>query len=186
MKFIYIANARIPTEKAHGIQIMKMCEALANFEYDDIEVELIIPKRFNKIKDDPFDYYGVKRNFKIKKLVCLDLIPLDNYIGHLGLWVESLTFFFSAIFYLIFRKARIIYTRDKFLPPLSFLKKNLIFEAHTFPKNYFLYSLFLKKLKGVVVITQKLKDLFIENGLSPDKILVAPDGVDMEIRSAAR
>jgi len=28
MKLIYIANARIPTEKAHGIQIMKMCEAL--------------------------------------------------------------------------------------------------------------------------------------------------------------
>ena len=26
-KLIYIANARIPTEKAHGIQIMKMCES---------------------------------------------------------------------------------------------------------------------------------------------------------------
>jgi hypothetical protein len=25
------------------------------------------------------------------------------------------------------------------------IKKNIIFESHTFPKNYFLYSLFLKK-----------------------------------------
>ena len=29
MKIIYIANIRLPTEKAHGIQIMKTCEALA-------------------------------------------------------------------------------------------------------------------------------------------------------------
>ena len=29
MKLIYIVNARIPTEKAHGVQIMKMCEAFA-------------------------------------------------------------------------------------------------------------------------------------------------------------
>lgn len=29
MRLIYISNARLPTEKAHGIQIMKMCEAFA-------------------------------------------------------------------------------------------------------------------------------------------------------------
>jgi len=29
MKIIYLANARIPTEKAHGVQIMKMCEVFA-------------------------------------------------------------------------------------------------------------------------------------------------------------
>ena len=175
MKLIYIANARIPTEKAHGIQIMKMCQAFA----DSGEVELVVPRRLNPIKIEPFTYYGLARNFKIKQLPCLDLITPCRHIGHLGLWIESLTFFFFVFHYIIFRKADVFYTRDKFFLPFILLKKNITFESHTFPKNYFLYSLFLKKLKGMVVITQKLKDLLIERGISPDKILVAPDGVDL-------
>jgi len=178
MKLIYIANARIPTEKAHGIHIMKMCETFAS--HNDIEVMLIVPKRFNKIKKDPFDYYGVARSFKLKKLPCLDLVPLDKCIGHLGLWVTSLSFAFFSFFYILFQKTDIIYTRDKFLLPLSFFKRDFIFEAHTFPKNYFFYALFLKKLKRMVVITQKLRDSFIRRGMFQEKILVAPDGVDLE------
>jgi len=49
MKLTYIANIRIPTEKAHGIQIMEMCEAFGNH---NLETELIIPWRFNRIKQD--------------------------------------------------------------------------------------------------------------------------------------
>jgi len=184
MKLIYIANARIPTEKAHGIQIMKMCDVFSHLKLKTqnvkLEVELVVPRRMNWIKENPFQYYGVPESFKIKKLPCLDLIPLYKYIGHLGLWIESITFFFFVFQYIIFKKADIFYTRDKFFLPFSLLKKNIIFESHTFPKNYFLYSSFLKKLKWIVVITQKLKDLLIEQGISPDRILVAPDGVDLE------
>jgi glycosyltransferase involved in cell wall biosynthesis len=183
MKLIYIVNARIPTEKAHGIQIMQMCAA---FSSHNVEVELILPKRFNPIKEDPFEYYGIERNFKIKKLPCLDLIILDKYIGHLGLWIEAISFSISAFFYLLFtsnlkhQTSNLIYTRDKFFLPLVLFKKNLIFEAHAFPNNYFLYSPFLKKLKGIIVITQKLKDLFVKKGIAENKILVAPDAVDLE------
>jgi len=191
MKIIYIANARIPTEKAHGIHIMKMCESFALYNANDtnlypnatnkskIEVELIIPRRFNWIKKDPFEYYGVEKSFKIKKLPCLDLIPLDKYIGHLGFWVESFTFFLFLLPYIFFKKADIIYTRDKFSLPLVLFKKNFVFEAHTFSKNYFLYSPFFKKVKNLIVITQKLKDLFINKGIPENRILVAPDGVDI-------
>lgn len=174
MKIIYIANARIPTEKAHGIQIMKMCESFAL----DNELELILPRRLNKVKAEPFSYYGIARTFKITKLPCIDLIPFSGYLGNLGLWVESLTFFFPAFFYVIFKKADLIYTRNKFILPLALFKKNIIFEAHTFPNHYFLYSFFLKRLKGVVAITQKLKNLFLEKGISRPNLLTAPDGVD--------
>ncbi|MFH1423751.1 MAG: glycosyltransferase family 4 protein [Candidatus Nealsonbacteria bacterium] len=177
MKISYIQNARIPTERAHGIQIMKTCEALVGLGHS---VELTIPRRFNLIKENPFDYYGIDRIFKIRKLPCLDLIPLDKYLGHLGLWIESVSFLFFILLDTPFRKADIVYTRDKFLLPLSFFLKNFIYEAHTFPKNYLIYSLFLKKLKGMVVITQKLKDLFIEKGIPESRILVAADGVDLE------
>ena len=176
MKILYIANARIPTEKAHGIQIMKMCEAFGN---EKALVELVLPRRFNWINKDPFRYYGIKRIFKITKLPCLDFIVFDKYIGHLGLWAESLTFSISVFFYILFRKADIFYTRDKLLMPLAIFKKNIIFETHTFPKNYFLYSFFLKRIKGIIVITQKLKELLINKGIAGDKIIIAPDGVDL-------
>jgi len=177
MKLLYVANSRIPTEKAHGIQIMKMCES---FALNNMEVELVLPKRINKIKEDAFDYYGVKRNFKIKKLPCLDLIIFDKYIGHLGFWIEDITFNFFVLIYLLFKKTDIIYTREKFSLPFVLFKKNLVFEAHTFPKNYSLYSSFFKRLKKIIVITQKLKDFFIEKRIDADKILVVPDGVDLE------
>ena len=183
MKLIYIANARIPTEKAHGIQIMKMCEA---FTLQDIEVELVLPKRINKIKKDPFDYYGIRRDFEIKKLPCLDLIPLDKYLGNLSFWIESLSFNLSAFFYLLTLNFKnqttdIIYTRDRLFLPFLPSPKKLFFETHTFPQNYFLYSPFLKRLRGIVVITQKLKELFVKRGMPENKILVAPDGVDVKM-----
>ena len=193
MRLIYFAATRMPTEKARGIQIVKMCEAftlvnanITNKEKNDanklkLEVELLVPWRFNSIKGDVFQYYGVERNFKVKKLPCLDLVPLDRYLGNFAAWVKNITFSFSVFFYLLFNKPDIIYTRDKFSLYFSlFFKKNFFFEAHTFPKNYFLYSPFFKRLKKIIVITQKLKNLFIEKGIPENKILVAPDGVDIE------
>jgi glycosyltransferase involved in cell wall biosynthesis len=177
MKIIYIANSRIPTEKAHGIQIMKMCEAFARAGN---EVELILPRRLNQIKNDPFEYYKVERIFKIKKIPCLDLITLDKYIGHLGLWLESLTFYLSFLLRFILERADMFYTRDRLFLPLGWLRKNVVFEAHAFPSRFFLYSPFIKRLKKIIVITRGLKELFIERGISAEKILVAPDGVDFD------
>ncbi len=48
MKLLYITNFRIPTEKAHGIQIMKMCEAFATCGTD---VELVAPLRKTPIAE---------------------------------------------------------------------------------------------------------------------------------------
>ena len=176
MKLIYITNARMPTEKAHGIQIMKMCQA---FTLTGLEVKLVVPWRFNKIKKSPFDYYSIRKNFRIKKLPSLDIIPLG--IPKICFWIQNLTFALSLFLYLIFGKADIIFSRDLFsLWFLSFFKKNLIYEAHTFPGHFFLYEKVFRKAKAVITITQKLKELLIEQDIPANKILVAPDGVDLE------
>jgi len=176
MKLIYITNARIPTEKAHSIQIMKMCQAFSN---QGVETELVVPWRFNEIKKDPFNYYGVKRNFKIRKLPSLDLILLS--IPYFGFWIQNITFALSVFFYLIFKKADIIFSRDLFsLWFLNFFKKNLIYEAHTFPGHFFLYKRVFQEARAIITITQKLKELLIEQGILANKILVVPDGVDLE------
>ena len=181
-KIIYIANVRMPTEKAHGIQIMKMCEAFAN---QGLEVELIMPWRFNKIKQCPFEYYGIKCNFKIKRMPSLDLIFLN--IPKIGFWIQSLTFSISVFFYLLFfakggsasggKKADVIYSRDSFiLFWLSFFKKNLVYEMHILSK----YLFWRKKFSKIVVITQKIEEFLIKKGINKNKILVASDGVDLE------
>ena len=174
MEITYIANVRMPTEKAHGIQIAKMCEAFGNNE-----LKLILPWRFNKIKDNIFNYYGIKENLKIKKIFSLDLIPLN--IPKVFFWIQSLTFYISVFFYLLFKKTDIIYSRDSFsLYLLSFFKKNLICEIHTFPNNFFLHKRVFKKVSRIIVITRSLKDSLINKGINKDKILVVPDGVDLE------
>ena len=73
-KLYYIANARMPNEKAHGIQIAKMCEA---FIVRGINFTLVVPHRstyaqslktfYGLSSDVPlikiftFDWYGVSR-----------------------------------------------------------------------------------------------------------------------------
>lgn len=176
MKIIYIANIRIPTEKAHGVQIMSMCEAFANAGND---VTLVVPRRLNNIKSNPFEYYGVKENFKIKKLPTLDFI----FLGKFGFWAQSFSFGVFSTFYSIFKKVDIIYSRDLIsLYILSFfgVKKKLVFELHENRENFVIKRV-LKMVTKIIVITQGLKDYCIfEYGVERDKILVAHDGVDLD------
>lgn len=178
MKIIYIADIRLPTEKAHGIQIMKMCEA---FSFQGVNLELIIPKRVNPIKRNPFKYYGVKKNFEIKKIFSFDLTFFWPILRSLSFWWQSFWFAIFSSLYTLFKKSEFIYSRD-FLPLffLSFFRKNIIYELHTFPKNPFLYKKIFRKVKKIIVITNKLKDFLIKEGVRGDKIIVAPDGVDLK------
>jgi len=173
MKIIYINCSRIPTERAHGLQIMKMCEAFAG----TCDVELWVPRRLNTIKEDPFEYYGIKRNFAIKKIPCIDFIAINR--APVGFWLTELTFLLFVIFYRAGARADIIYTRDKFVAfVLSIFKSNIYLEEHTVPARIFFNR--IKKLKGLILITNGLKKVFQEHGVSVDKILLVPDGVDVE------
>lgn len=174
-KIIYLANARMPTEKAHGIQIAKMCEAFAKQE---ISLELVLPRRFNSIKQDIFEYYRIKKSFTIKKLPCLDLISLN--IPRIGLWIESISFALSSFFYLVSRKADVIYSRDSsilFLPAL--IGRKIVVEMHNLPGHLFFHRLVLEKAEAIIVLTRQLKLALTEKDVEKDKILVAADGVDL-------
>ena len=174
MKIIYIANARIPTEKAHGIQIMKMCEAFADAGSD---IKLIVPRRLNNLKENPFKYYGVKENFKIIRLPTLDLVKF----GKIGFWIQSISFSKFVTIYCLFKKVDIIYSRDE-LPLwfLSFFKKNLVLEIHVAKKNFISKKVF-KKVKIIIAITKGLQQFYTkEYGTNTNKIHWSPDAVDLE------
>lgn len=172
---IYIANIRLPTEKAHGIQIMKMCEAFAS---EGASVELWVPDRKTEIKADPFSYYRSRSTFIIRRLPTIDLIKWGKW----GFRFQSFTFALSALYRLSKIKAKkyLIYSRDEM--PLyfaSFINKNLMWEAHMGHINFFIKRLIKKKIK-IVSITEGLKNFYIENGATQNLVHVASDGVDID------
>ncbi len=172
-KIIYIANIRLPTEKAHGIQIMKMCEA---FALAGIDVELVVPRRLNSIKQNPFEYYSVKENLKITKLPTLDLVRF----GKIGFLVQSVGFAKIATLYSLFKKSDFIYSRDELpLYFLSFFKHNLFWETHT-AKNNFVAKRVICNSKGMIAITQGLKDFYMKTyQINKNKILIASSSIDI-------
>lgn len=170
-KLFYIANARIPTEKAHGVQIVKMCEAFAHRGFD---VRLVVTNRKTSLKQDVYEYYGVSRNFKIIRLWCLDSVRFGKW----GFRIETLFFTLRAIPFFIFKKG-VFYTRDEFVAFfLKILKKNVIWEVHMGQNNILVKFLLLSKTK-IVTITNGLRDYYLRLGAQDDKVLSAPDGVDL-------
>ncbi len=178
MRLTYIANLRIPTEKAYGVQITKMCEAFAD---GGIKTELLVPFRKGSIKENIFDYYGIKRNFKIKKLCSPDFyLPgkSDKIAFGIKSFISAAILFFSSIF----SGFDVVYSRDELpLYFLSFFRKNIFFEAHKFSKSRgFFYRRFKNKDFKIIVISKGLENEFIKSGFKPENILVAPDGVDTD------
>ncbi|RJQ31650.1 glycosyltransferase [Candidatus Parcubacteria bacterium] len=182
MKIIYLANARIPTEKAHGVQIMKMCEAFKNVGAD---IELVVAKRKeNQLENfDPFDYYGIKNRFSIKKLWLLDIVAMGRSFKGLSVLVQNTSFALSSFVYLLANDADIIYSRDEFsLFLISLFKKNVFLELHTFPNSkLFLYKFLFRRTKKIIVITEYLKGLLIKKlNIDPVKIQINSDGIDLQ------
>lgn len=178
MKIIYITNARIPTEKAHGYQICKMCEEFGN---QGAEVELWIPKRDNEIKDDIYIFYGLENNFKINKISSYDFYRYWKYLGKLSFWLQGFWFIIQLLFIKIDKQA-IVYTRDPEIGWLFNLRGcRTVYEAHTWPGNrIWLYKFLIKKINKIIAISRGLADVFIKAGYPKSRILVAADGVDLE------
>jgi glycosyltransferase involved in cell wall biosynthesis len=172
MKLLYIANNRMPTEKAHGIQIMEMCQAFASHG----EVELVIPRRLNKIRQSPFEYYGIAKVFKITRLPCPDLTPFN--IGSLGFYIQAIAFLLAAKFYLLFKKYDILYTREKMV---GFFFDNFVLEIHALPPKVRRFNKEIwRKARALAVKTDFIKQNLISLGINADKIIVVPNGVDLK------
>lgn len=172
-KLLYLSNSIIPSQYANSVHVMKMCQAFQNTSF---EVELICyTTQENFLENEIFKKYGIENKFNIKALF------LKNMRGK---------FFqkFFQIFKLLnsYNKDTMIYGRDVYSVYLaSLLGFDVIYESHGLP-NTNLYGMtenqLLKssKLKKLVLISDKLKDLYLKTSVLKDdqKILVLHDGAD--------
>ncbi len=170
MKILYIANIRLPTEKAHGLQIMKTCEAFASAGN---EVELVVPTRANDLSENPFAYYGIAHSFRLTTLRVPDCIRF----GSIGFVVSLVLFSERARFVSDFWSADIIYSRDALvLLQYVLLGRRFVFEAHARPSLF--ARIVARRAYRVVVISKALGTAYQEIGVSREKIIIAPDAVD--------
>ncbi|MBC6937458.1 MAG: glycosyltransferase [Chloroflexi bacterium] len=191
MRLIYIANMRVPTEKAHGLQIMQNCEALADA---GAEVQLWVPRRRNtpalRAVGDPWAYYGVRRNFTLRRVPCVDLTPLaaeqTGLLARLVFYLQALTFALAALASALFTRADVYYSRDRLaLLALSLVKprRALAYEAHQFSpsrRGRRLERLAARRMGTVIAVTPPLAAELVKLGVAAARVLAAHDGFRRE------
>ncbi|MBL8164479.1 MAG: glycosyltransferase family 4 protein [Anaerolineae bacterium] len=189
-RLLYIANVRLPTEKAHGLQIMQNCEAFADA---GTHVTLWTAMRKNRRElrgiNDIWTHYGVKRNFERISLPTLDLlllVPSVGLLARLAFHVQQTTFVLAVLLRAAFVRADVYYSRDAItLLVLSLIKprRALVYEAHTMPATgggRWLRRLTLRRCEAVVAVTRRLGDDLIRLGAEAERVHVAHDGIRAE------
>lgn len=194
-KLVYFANIRLPTEKAHGLQIMQNCEAFAGAGTD---VHLWAARRVNTPEmrgiSDVWAHYGVRRNFQVRRVPCLDLMPFvppDSRASQIMFYVQALTYTLMLMIAALFTRADIYYSRDTFsLFALSLIKprRSLVYEAHMLASGRggrWIQQQVVRRVGTVIPITRKLQE-DLQKLIEPPsrqenpRFLVAHDGIRKE------
>ena len=187
-RIVYISNARLPTEKAHGYQICKMCEAFASL---GLSVKLMHPYRDNPLKGKSvFEYYGVRPIFEVCTLPNWDVVRLDRLLPD-G-WFAPLFFLHSLLWglYAARKAARevadLYYTREATIAYwLTRMGLPTVYEAHVVPKGaqrWLLKRVARRQaLRLVVALTSFIREGLVRMGFPEEKVIVLPDGVDLAL-----
>ena len=169
MKILAIAMSRIPAPNANGIQVMKVCQALAQLGH---EVILLVPdmQPQRPSREELAAYYGLEKTFEVRWLTT----------------ASRRSFTWRAI-----REARkenpdLIYSWSPQSTVFVLLHRlPVIFELHEPPLGRFgpwWYRAFLRLSgkKRLVSITKALRDVLSQSYGLPSDIIIAPNGIDLE------
>jgi glycosyltransferase involved in cell wall biosynthesis len=152
-KLLYLSASSIPSKSANSIHVMKMCDA---FHRQGVNTTLLSREGSKAVAEDRRDFYGTVSDFKIKSYPTIEL--------------PGVSFFTSFLYFLSIiqstKEETIFYGRD--LPSLLLcvlLRRHVVYETHGVPHKKALVLMensLLKSryLKGIVFISQSLKDLY--------------------------
>jgi len=172
MRIVYISASDIPSQYANSIQVMRMCEALAQHGH---EVTLI-GKQFQVDSScDVYEYYGVRRNFRLDLIPCrkikgVNLLTLPQLYGRLRRYDSH---------------AVLIYARNIYGASLAVrMGFRVIYEAHAAPYNGLIRHLEASLLKNprlirLVVVSEALKRLYTSQYDIADKVVVCHDAASV-------
>ena len=180
MKIWYVVSARIPTEKAHGYQIMKMCEAFAK---NGIETHLVVPARHTPVASDAFSYYGIDPIFDISR------VPIIDFLGIWPFRIPFVSFFsYYAVMALFLLRGRSVFSRigpeDAIYvrsPEIAWFFRGdprLIFEVHELNRIMRWYVRHVGRFSRMIAVTRHLAERLVAMGVPSGRVAVAHDAVD--------
>ncbi len=172
MKIIYVGSPPLLTRGASAIHMFKMCSAFGRLGHD---VTLFIPPYDSKV--DIYSYYGVENNFEIKTVV-----STKHFLRQI---IHGLACF---IYFAVKKPAYdIVITRNIVFTFFStvFLKVPAIYDAHHPLVNRaakFLFDTFKDSPYLIRFTTNSggLADYYLDEGLSPGKLRILHNGVELD------
>ncbi|MBF7071122.1 glycosyltransferase [Aliarcobacter butzleri] len=178
LKIVYICRSIIPSKTANSVNVVKMCSAFASLGHQVTLLAPITKKLEEKDVENIFEFYGVEKNFEIKKLFSPSIKFLKKRI-----------YSFRCLNQVKKINPDLVYGRDDLLSfylTQKFGYKTL-FERHdSFSKNSIDEKLFKKFIDNntneykLVTNTQKLKEYYCkEYNLSYDYVHVASSATDV-------
>ncbi len=182
MRIVYLMNVRFPTEKAHGYQIAKMCEAFIELGH---EVILVAPNRRNPITQDAKTYYGLRREIPTVRL------PVIDWIGswlpdRLAFPIMEATFVLSAKRWMKKQsnEKTLVVTRDQFLAPrINHPNWTMAFEGHDMAPDFLARHPELGQVDMVIMTNawkkEEAKRVWGESRKA--KIISAPNAIDVSV-----
>jgi glycosyltransferase involved in cell wall biosynthesis len=170
-KITYVANIRMPTERAHGVQVMKACEAFA--KKGALE-KLIVTDRPTPIKGDPFSYFGIQGSFALERAHAISTAK------------NPLSYLLQRVLFAVSARARIpkdtvIYTRDEVVAWVlgHLTAQPLVWESHDGAWNMFARYV-ARRSQLIVVVTEFAREFYAKKGVPVQKIHATPNGIDLE------
>lgn len=174
----YITNTNIPTKKAFGYGITKMCQSFSVIT----PVTLVIPKKNKREADvsvDLFSFYGLTNTFKVLEMPVIQASSISFLGNHISFLVEKISFA-VLVFFLKITQDDICYSRDLLsLVSLRLKTKKLFLEIHYLSRTDQFLIKWISCAKKIIVITSFLKRELVAMGYKDEDILIAPDAVDL-------
>lgn len=176
----YIVNARMPTEKAHGYQITKMC---ASFAAAGARVTLYVPHRRGADAPQLYQTYQVPPSFTTQVLDSWDPLPLEPLVGPLAFYAQSWSFM-RTIRQLSLPKNTVVYTRN---PEVAWVMGQrgyrVAYECHDWfsPHRRARALRMLQRTQVIIATNRFIAQEFLDHGTEAARVLVAENGVDLSV-----
>lgn len=181
-----VVNIRFPSDRAHGLQVAAMAEALAA---TGLAVSVVVPRRFPYQDIDVYKHYGVRPTFQVDRIASIDTIDMvPAKLQRIPFLLQSATFGWRALARVAVERHAGVLVRDHYT--LASLVNGLrsrdlwrlAAEVHNLPtsasrRRWVVAP--MAHLPAVITITDALKEDLVAEGLEPESILVARDGVHL-------
>lgn len=178
MKLYYVANFYMPFDKAYGIQLAKMCEALIE---EGADLTLVVPSRGPQTSLREF--YGLRVDIPTTWLPTLDLASYER----LGYFCMSLSFSVSYLVFLWYKRLIgerfVLYTIDADCyssSALAFIPSPIFSEMHGGKPRTFATRLLFSRIRGIIAINRIIiEDLKAVFPRASARYIAEPNGVDL-------